>query len=267
MISSVNFFNLRGQTVESYNEVKLIRLTSPINQNYQLMISTPESYSVPNSSQRYPVLYILDTEWNFGFIYDIYRSLKDQGLVPEMILVGIGYGSSVPDGNKRDRDLGPSLKKGGLNYAEIFSKFISNQLIPMIDSTYRTNASRIIHGHSMGGLFLSYMLFTNPELFDGYIISSPSWWWGKKQYIFKTEAEYFKRSNKLKANVFLSVGNLDGPPMTKPWLKFVSVMNTRHYREFKFTSSFIKGRDHLTVMDIAAEEGLKTICKYLNKAK
>ena len=137
----------------------------------------------------------------------------------------------------------------------------------MIDSAYRTNATRIIHGHSMGGLFLSYVLFTNPELFDGYIISSPSWWWGKKKYIFKKEAEYFKKINTLPANVFLSMGNLDGPPMTKPWLKFVDVINARQYSELQFTSSFIKGRDHLTVMDIAAEEGLRIIFRDINKTK
>jgi predicted alpha/beta superfamily hydrolase len=37
---------------------------------------------------------------------------------------------------------------------------------------------QVLCGHSLGGLFAWYVLLHRPRAFDGYVISSPSVWWG-----------------------------------------------------------------------------------------
>ncbi len=46
-------------------------------------------------------------------------------------------------------------------------------------------------GHSYGGLFTLYALFTHADMFDTYVAISPSIWWNSK-YI-ETEEEQFRR--------------------------------------------------------------------------
>jgi predicted alpha/beta superfamily hydrolase len=112
----------------------------------------------------------------------------------------------------------------------------------------------------MGGLFSSYILFTKPELFNYYLISSPSWWWGNKKFVFNIESNYAAHHKKLTARVYLSVGEDDGAAgMVKPWKKFVTVLRERKYQGLNFISQTYPGKDHLTVMDVAVYDGLKAV--------
>jgi predicted alpha/beta superfamily hydrolase len=256
-------FAVNGQDVHTspafYNHIYLRALPSNYDQTYQLMISLPETYNESDTT-RYPVLYLLDTEWNFGFVYDIYRELNTNKIVPDMIIVGIGYGSSVLGrGNNRDRDMGPVTKQGSTNYSDLFRDFIETNLTTYIDTQYKTNTTRVVHGHSMGGLFLSYVLLTKPTIFTHYIISSPSLWWGSKDFILRLEKHYADRSNVLPCRVFLSMGENDGGQMVKPWKHFAAVLKDRNYNKLYLTTQLFTNEDHHTVMDIATEEGLRQL--------
>ena len=58
-----------------------------------------------------------------------------------------------------------------------FIAFIEKELQPFIEKNYKTNTSKTIIGHSLGGLLATEILFTKPNLFNKYIILSPSLWW------------------------------------------------------------------------------------------
>src|SRR4051812_41487660 len=104
------YFDLISQSSSEfvkYNDIAVKSIAAPY-QSYQLMISVPRSYHV-DKNVSYPVVYVLDTEFNFGMVEEVYRKLNEHNDVPEMIIVGIGYGSSVMGkGNNRDRDMGPA---------------------------------------------------------------------------------------------------------------------------------------------------------------
>ena len=54
-----------------------------------------------------------------------------------------------------------------------FLNFIANELLPYVEENYRADPSdRAIAGHSYGGLFPSYVLFKQPEIFRRYVLSS-----------------------------------------------------------------------------------------------
>jgi len=55
--------------------------------------------------------------------------------------------------------------------ADNFKKFMQEELVPFIDSNYRTvKNDRTIAGLSFGGLFAAYVLFAEPSLFQRYIL-------------------------------------------------------------------------------------------------
>src|SRR5215510_16420973 len=60
--------------------------------------------------------------------------------------------------------------------AAAFLSFMSDELVPWIDRSYRTAPLRVLVGHSLGGLFALYTIGQRPELFTGYVIMEPSAW-------------------------------------------------------------------------------------------
>jgi len=104
------------------------------------------------------VIYLLDADWYFdgssggigeGGVAGIVSSLGESGRIPNAIVTGIGYTAT----NHRGRDF--------LWAPEAFYAFLTTELIPSIDSQYRTDAKsgRTLIGHSDGGFFTLYSLF------------------------------------------------------------------------------------------------------------
>jgi predicted alpha/beta superfamily hydrolase len=120
-------------------------------------IHLPVNYEA--SDKRYPVLYVLDGQMHFTSAVAIQNSLGKSTDVPEMIIVGIE--NVYP----RRRDLKRSKR-------ETFASFLADELIPVIDKTYRTKQERIIFGWEQGGYFSSYLLFHQSQLFAGAISSN-----------------------------------------------------------------------------------------------
>jgi enterochelin esterase-like enzyme len=64
-------------------------------------------------------------------------------------------------------------------------------MVPPNESDLRVNKSeKTISGFSLGALFFLYTLFHNPEMFNGYIACSPTFWWDN-EILFKYEQKYF----------------------------------------------------------------------------
>ncbi|MDA8016329.1 MAG: hypothetical protein MPN21_02675 [Thermoanaerobaculia bacterium] len=81
-------------------------LESAINgQKYKVKL--PRGYG--GNDARYPVLYVTDAETNFGGVsYIVQRLIKD-GLIPEILVVGVAYDVDYDDFYRlRSRDLGSS---------------------------------------------------------------------------------------------------------------------------------------------------------------
>lgn len=74
-------------------------------------------------------------------------------------------------------------------------KFLGEELVPWVNSHYRTMPYRILVGHSFGGLFSSYAFMTRPELFAAHIQVSPSLWWDKQGAMTRAEAGIRKLKN------------------------------------------------------------------------
>lgn len=150
-----------------------------IGEERALQVQLPKEYK-PGAGERYPVLYLLDGEWNAELFQQAQAWLRQWGFTPPIIMVGVAN-SYLKGENQRFRDLTPTAGgQAGAGGGPKLLSFLKNELVPYINKTYPSSGSNILWGHSLGGLFVLYALATEPDLFDGYIAADPSIWWDNK---------------------------------------------------------------------------------------
>ena len=181
-----------------------------VDQEYKLWISLPRNYA--ESDQHYPVIYLLDAQWDFTMMISIYGQLVYDGYIPDAILVGVTWGGDNPNAEiLRVRDFTPTTidEAEGSGGADAFRKFFKQELIPFIGREYRSNDERVLVGSSLGGLFTLYTLFTDPGLFTHYLPTATSAWWDNEA-LFSYAEDYLKRSHQHPAKLYSAAGEYDG---------------------------------------------------------
>src|SRR6478609_3222730 len=109
------------------------KITSQVvaGQEYELDILLPGGYK--NSNKKYPVLYLMDSQWDFPLAKSLYGQHYFDGFIPEMIIVGVTWGGTNPNPDSlRARDYTPT-KEGRLPQsggAENFLSFMRKELFP-----------------------------------------------------------------------------------------------------------------------------------------
>lgn len=214
-----------------------------LNETRALLIATPEGYD--QETDRYPVLYILDGDENFVPAVGIVRFLAESERIPPMIVVGIGN-------TERNRDLTPhtdvEIEKrfhpinGG---ADAFLEFIHGELIPYVDTHYRTRPYKVLVGHSLGGLFAIYTLASSPRLFNAYIAIDPTLSWNDDAAVKKLET-VFKDTEKLSSDLYITATDEGGPALGADY-KLCGILNQRTPREFRWTFKQMPGETHTSI--------------------
>jgi predicted alpha/beta superfamily hydrolase len=240
-----------------------------IDQEYRLQVYLPPTYS--DLSKSFPVIYLLDSDKSFGMAKDIVEWLNWFQEIQGVIIVSIAYGERpAPWWQKRSRDYTPwkdrtqiwgewPLAGGG----DAFLQFIAQELIPFVDSTFRTlRNDRVLVGLSFGGLFAVYSLLTLPELFNRYIIISPALLWDAKE-IFKYEEAFYKNNDSLPVNVYSAIGDHDDiEKIIDPWQEFFLIIEGRQYKDFKLTTELAAGETHISVYPLGLTRGLKVVLSH-----
>jgi predicted alpha/beta superfamily hydrolase len=200
----LTLLNTSGGEVVSIGESHRIH-SSQVNEDREYKVYLPESYKWAQD-KRYPVLYLLDGESHFLHAAAAVDFLSGQGEIPEMIVVGISSTVRVRDFTQTDWS---SHWVGG-GGAPKFRAFLSKELIPEIDRTYRTQDFRVLFGHSAGGQFALYCLTSEPTLFQAYILLSPSLDWDNELPVRSLES-YFSlpQGSPQTSKTFVYVGRGD----------------------------------------------------------
>ena len=242
---------------------------------YQLFVALPSDYRT--SKQTYPVVYMLDADYSFALVRNVVQHFVEREDLPPMILVAIAYPGAAADRAvyrmNRTRDYTPAYAPDGGYGAEYqkvsgggpkFRAFIATELMPLIERRYRADANdRTIIGHSYGGLFGTYVLFTQPDLFNRYILISPSLWYSNR--IALTMEESAARSGiKPDARVFFAVGSLENQPaanrpMVDDLTELVTKMKSRSNPRLTVRHRIYDGETHNSVFPGAVTRGLLTV--------
>jgi predicted alpha/beta superfamily hydrolase len=233
---------------------KLTMSSTILNEERSIIISLPKNYEA--SDAKYPVLYLTDGLQNIWHVVGTLEVLTRTGSVPPMIIVGIESINRARDFTLTESENFP--ESGGGNK---FLAFIEKELIPLIESNYRTNTYRLLEGHSLGGLFTASTLMAKPDLFDSYLIMSPSMWWNSEE-LTKSAKVFFKDNPSLDKAVFFGIGTFESGAdygMRKELKNFVDILSENQPVNLRFERKEIENEGHMSSTLLSNYYGLKYI--------
>ena len=219
-----------------------------------LNIYLPEGYK-QNDTIKYPVIYLLDGGTDEDFIHTVglvqFNTFSWINRIPQSIVVGIAntdrrrdftFPTLIEEDKKRFPTSGGSTK---------FIDFLEKELQPFIQGRYKTNNAKTIIGQSLGGLLATEMLFTKPNLFDKYIIISPSLWWNDGS-ILKENPGFLNENFIQKTAVYIGVGKEGLAPTKKPHVMEVDAniladkLQQTKNKNVKIYFDYMPDEDHAT---------------------
>jgi predicted alpha/beta superfamily hydrolase len=149
-----------------------------VKDSFEIYISQPADYS---SDKRYDIVYYCDANLKSG--KELRKQISSASYIKSnSIYVGVGHIGDYHQLRRRDFIL-PFITKTdtipkSAEYGHIkdFYLFLTTELIPSIQTSYKISGQNSIIGHSLGGLFVVYCLFQNEKYFTNYIALSPALW-------------------------------------------------------------------------------------------
>jgi predicted alpha/beta superfamily hydrolase len=247
--------------------------SNTLDEQRPFLVYAPPSYAdTTNTPQQYPVLYLLDGDAHFhsvsGLVQILGTGVNGTFAIPEMIVV------AIPN-TDRTRDLTPTqttagfdgepneaLEKSGGNPA--FFDFLQDELIPHIESRYRTKPYRVFVVHSLGGITTLNALYTIPETFDAYVAIDPSLWWDKEVLLRKAK-DYFSSARLEGKALYVAQANTIQPddttadPHFSAITRFDAVMRAYDESGIRYAFRYYDDDDHGSVPLISEYDALRFI--------
>lgn len=159
-------------------------LSRSLGETRRVNLFEPSAYGV-RAEGPLPILIVLDGGLDEDFLHvaGLAQVLVSNGGMRPFLLVGIENtqrrrDTTGPTDDPEDRKIAPQV--GG---SAAFRRFLRTELLPAIESRYRTTSERAIVGESLAGLFVIETLFREPELFDTYLAFDASLWWNRSELL------------------------------------------------------------------------------------
>lgn len=236
-------FLLSSCTKELFNSgiTKEFTLQSSANgATYNIQVGLPYNYNP--GTEKYETIYVLDGKEIFGFVANRCREISDNYGVKNVLVVSIGYGKD------RSIDYTPTKISSITGGAPQFLNFIKTQLIPKMEQDYHADTSResrVILGHSYGGLFGGYAFCVNNKVFGNYLILSPSFWFDN-QVALQMERDNRATNRNRKQLVFMGIGeNEETDRMLAPFETFYQSLRN-NYTNIKLEKNIEKNQNHMS---------------------
>lgn len=162
--------------------------------NREIAVYLPPSYK-KDSSKTYPVFYMHDGQNIFDkgtgafgkewYVDEKAEYLIEKGIINEVIIVGIYNGL----GERLNELTWTKNAEYGGGDGKKYCDFLTKEVKPFIDKTYRTKKDRsntAVGGSSLGGLISIYLSTNYSNVFGNAAIMSPSIWWNNGESLKET---------------------------------------------------------------------------------
>ncbi len=232
-----------------------------VKDSFEIYVNKPQNI---DTTKIYDVIYYCDANLKSGKkLRDLLKSSEYFTKVNNTIFVGIGHIGDFHVLRRRDFIL-PKIVNGDTigsskNYGqtENFYQFLKTELIPKINSAYKTNHdNNTIVGHSLGGLFIFYCLFKNETLFKNYYALSPSLWIDNYN-IFSFNK--LPKENMSRKNLYFSTGGLEILNYIKTGTnRMETFLIAENYKNLNYQYQIHSGRTH----NSQVEQSLDYLLKY-----
>jgi predicted alpha/beta superfamily hydrolase len=221
------------------------------------------------------VIYVLDGQAQFTAVVDALTALGQR----QHVVIGIGNIWS------RDRDYTPTrvsasafvdaaaaaVSGGG----ETFVAHLQKELIPYVESHYPVGSSRVLIGHSLGGLLGLSILLNHPGMFAKFVIIDPSVWWDAGRLV--NESRERLREPFARTTLFLAIANSANRDfadvdavradmtrravLIRPSVLLLDQFKTQPTNGIALHWRYYEDRDHMTVFPPAVRDGLAFVLK------
>jgi uncharacterized protein len=185
---------------------------------YRLTITSPVH---PDTSLRYPALYVLDGNAWFATASEVATVFGTTGQTGTGYVIALGYQTDdvLVASEMRSLDLTP-FRSPNPQYASVtgggdaFLRAIYEEVQPFVLSHLRVDPSRqAIWGHSIGGLIALRSMFLDPGKFSTYLLASPT----INPKVLADEPAFFEKvaRSHMVLRVLITVGGDEQPPGAK----------------------------------------------------
>lgn len=231
-------------------------LSPSLKRAYHIYVRLPESFD-ESSSQKYPTIYLLDGGITFPLLASYYQYLRFAEDLPEMIIVGISYGSNdFKNGNYRGTDFtAPAKSRSHYGGAAAFQKMLTSELLPLVEGHYPSDANkRILFGQSLGGQFVLFDALSQQQHFWSYIASNPAL--HRNLEFFLSSDISFKKGENSEVKVFVSRAENDDETFKIPADKWVKHWRSQKNKHFILKETWIKNHNHFSIAPDSFRNGL-----------
>jgi predicted alpha/beta superfamily hydrolase len=136
------------------------------------------------------------------------------GEVAPLIVVAVSSGETrIKDYTPVPGDMPDAKAVGG--GAPAYGRYLTQELKPLIDARYRTQAARestAVGGSSMGGLVSMWLLLAHGDTFGAGLVVSPSVWWADKDILQQVQT---RAPGKPAPRIWLDMGTEEGSSMLR----------------------------------------------------
>ena len=240
---------------------------------HRLNVAPPFRY---DSLAAAPLILCLDGSWTEGAVRDATRIMSMSGEAPEAIVAGLSFTDITMGDYVRSRArwfcptqwVPPEITgvkdvvAQDLGRALTYLAFIKNQVMPGLLADFRVSETWLV-GHSFSGLFGLRTLFTDPSLFDKYLLASPSIWWDDR-VMFGFEAEYAANHQDLPARVFLAAGEQETGADSEfniggDMVEMATRLTDRNYPSLTVDHAVLPTESHSSTIGAAISRGLRSL--------
>lgn len=247
-------------TMDPFVQTSFKFYSKTIKDTFTIFVCLPKNYN--KNKDTYPVVYVLDANVAFEMISTLMKLLSNGLDCKQAIYIGVGYKDFVVMDSLRGRDYSYPFKEGipGSGGGKLFTAFLQNELIPHIDSAYRTkSADKTLIGHSLGGYYVIYNLLSsaveNKPMFRNYIAGSP--FVINDKYLVDLEQKLSTLTDSLPVKLFMCSGTIGD--VDSMLIVFTDILKMRNYKGFEFKSIVLNDFDHMDMIFPTWSKGLRYI--------
>jgi uncharacterized protein len=228
--------------------------STELGEEREVWVGLPPGYA--SGKEKYQVLYVLDADGLFqpATAYAYYLPLG--GSMPSVIVVGIRSKSSA------DRlriftptATDPAMARPGSGGADRFLAFLTKEVRPLVERTYRTEPFATLAGHSMAGLFAVFAMAREPRSFNAFFAFSPTLAWDKGSTVGRF-AESLRASNPPGRFLYLSAAVEPQFPQG-PTLELTHLLKERAGSSIQWKHATFQGEDHFTTVPPALWDAMR----------
>lgn len=207
----------------------------------------------PQLSDTIHIVYYADESLKSGKqVEKLIEQYKAVLLKKNYVFVGIGHFGYFRSKRRRDF-ISPSVespkgligKNDNYGQADTFYRFLKTKIIPVAEQKFKGYIiQRSFIGHSLGGLFATYMLVNGDILFDNLYALSPSIWIDD-YHLLGYESSQQEHIRKIQKRFWISCGGAEDWNKIKTGVRKINdTLDKRRYPGIQYQVKIYKGETH-----------------------